>query len=199
MRNIIATLMLSQGTPMIAHGDEIGRTQHGNNNVYCQDSELSWMDWSLVDKNSDQLEFTRKVNALRKNHPVFRRRRFFDGEPIRTGDEVRDIAWLTPAGKEMTHQDWGAEFDKCIAVFLNGEALPEPDARGHRVVDDSFLLCFNAHDHTVDFVMPDDDYAKEWTAELDTTDATGSVKLVVNDGDEVSLPGRALLVFRKTK
>ncbi|MGB8793235.1 MAG: glycogen debranching protein GlgX, partial [Mycobacterium sp.] len=120
MRNIIATLMLSQGTPMIAHGDEIGRTQHGNNNVYCQDSELSWMDWSLVDKNSDQLEFTRKVTALRKSHPVFRRRRFFDGEPIRTGDEVRDIAWLTPAGKEMTHQDWGAEFDKCIAVFLNG-------------------------------------------------------------------------------
>ena len=109
MRNIIATLMLSQGTPMIAHGDEIGRTQHGNNNVYCQDSELSWMDWSLVDKNSDQLEFTRKVTALRKSHPVFRRRRFFDGEPIRTGDEVRDIAWLTPAGEEMTHQDWGAE------------------------------------------------------------------------------------------
>jgi isoamylase len=199
MRNIIATLMLSQGTPMIAHGDEMGRTQHGNNNVYCQDSELSWMDWSLVDKNSDQLEFTRKVTALHKNHPVFRRRRFFDGEPIRSGDEVRDIAWLTPVGKEMTHQDWGAEFDKCIAVFLNGEAIPEPDARGERVVDDSFLLCFNAHDHAVDFVMPDDDYATEWTAELDTTDATGSVKLVVHDGDEVSLPGRALLVFRKTQ
>src|SRR5271156_2561786 len=199
MRNFWATLLVSQGTPMIAHGDELGRTQNGNNNVYCQDSELSWMDWSLVDKNSDLLEFTRKVTALRKAHPVFRRRRFFDGEPIRTGDEVRDIAWLTPAGKEMTHQDWGAEFDKCIAVFLNGEALPEPDARGQRVVDDSFLLCFNAHDHAVDFVMPDDDYAKEWTAELDTTDATGSVTLVVNDGDEVSLPGRALLVFRKTK
>jgi isoamylase len=199
MRNIIATLMLSQGTPMIAHGDEIGRTQHGNNNVYCQDSELSWMDWSLVDKNSDQLEFTRKVTALRKRHPVFRRRRFFDGEPIRTGDEVRDIAWLTPAGKEMTHQDWGAEFDKCIAVFLNGEAIPEPDARGQQVVDDSFLLCFNAHDHAVDFIVPDDDYAKEWTAVLDTTDPTGEVKRVVNDGDEVSLPGRAVLVFRKTR
>ena len=199
MRNIMATLMLSQGTPMIAHGDEIGRTQNGNNNVYCQDSELSWMDWSLVDKNSDQLEFTRKVTALRKKHPVFRRRRFFEGEPIRSGDEARDIAWLTPTGQEMTHQDWGAKFGKSIAVFLNGEALPEPDARGERVVDDSFLLCFNAHDHVVEFVMPHDDYAKEWTAELDTTDATGAVKLVVNDGDEVSLPGRALLVFRKTK
>ncbi|MGA8329804.1 MAG: glycogen debranching protein GlgX [Mycobacterium sp.] len=199
MRNIMATLMLSQGTPMISHGDEIGRTQNGNNNVYCQDSELSWMDWSLVDKNSELLEFTRKVTGLRKAHPVFRRRRFFDGEPIRSGDEVRDIAWLTPAGKEMQHQDWGGEFGKSIAVFLNGDAIPEPDARGERVVDDSFLMCFNAHDHEVDFVIPSDDYAKEWTAVLDTTDAAGAVQLVVNDGDEVSLPGRALLVFRKTQ
>ncbi|HXY66572.1 MAG TPA: glycogen debranching protein GlgX [Mycobacterium sp.] len=199
MRNIIATLMLSQGTPMVAHGDEIGRTQYGNNNVYCQDSELSWMDWSLVDKNGDQLAFTRKVTALRKSHPVFRRRRFFEGRPIRSGDQVRDIAWLTPAGDEMTSEDWDSDFGKCISVFLNGEALPEPDARGERVVDDSFLLCFNAHDHAVDFVMPHDDYAKEWTAELDTTDATGEVKLVVGHGGEVSLPGRALLVFRKTQ
>jgi isoamylase len=199
MRNIMATLMLSQGTPMIAHGDELGRSQNGNNNVYCQDSELSWMDWSLADTNAAHLEFTRTVGALRKSHPVFRRRRFFDGEPIRSGDETRDIAWLTPAGKEMQHQDWGGEFGKSVAVFLNGEAIPEPDARGERVVDDSFLLCFNAHDHEVDFVMPSDDYAKEWTAVLDTTDATGSVKLVVKDGDEVSLPGRALLVFRKTQ
>ncbi len=199
MRNIMATLMVSQGTPMIAHGDEFGRTQQGNNNVYCQDSELSWMDWSLVDKNGDLLEFTRKATALRTNHPVFRRRRFFDGEPIRSGDEVRDIAWLTPAGKEMQHQDWGGEFGKSVAVFLNGEAIPEPNARGERVVDDSFLMCFNAHDHEVDFVIPSDEYASEWTAVLDTTDATGSVSLVVHDGDEVSLPARALLVFRKTK
>ena len=198
MRNIMATLMLSQGTPMIAHGDEIGRTQHGNNNVYCQDSELSWMEWSLVDKNSDLLSFTRKAAALRKNHPVFRRRRFFDGRPIRSADQVRDIAWLTPAGEVMTSEDWDSQFGKSITVFLNGEALPEPNARGERVVDDSFLLCFNAHDHEVDFVIPHDDYAKEWTAELDTTDPTGEVKLVVHDGDEVSLPGRALLVFRKT-
>ncbi|MDT5203194.1 MAG: isoamylase [Mycobacterium sp.] len=198
MRNIMATLMLSQGTPMIAHGDEIGRTQHGNNNVYCQDSELSWMEWSLVDKNSDLLSFTRKAAALRKNHPVFRRRRFFDGRPIRSADQVRDIAWLTPAGEVMTSEDWDSQFGKSITVFLNGEALPEPNARGERVVDDSFLLCFNAHNHEVDFVIPHDDYAKEWTAELDTTDPTGEVKLVVHDGDEVSLPGRALLVFRKT-
>ena len=199
MRNIMATLMLSQGTPMILHGDEIGRSQQGNNNVYCQDSELSWMDWSLVDKNAELLEFGRKVTALRKAHPVFRRRRFFDGEPIRTGDEVRDIAWLTPAGKAMQPQDWGGEFGQSIAVFLNGDAIPEPNSRGERVVDDSFLMCFNAHDHEVDFSIPPDDYATEWTAVLDTTDATGSVELVVQDGDEVSLPARALLVFRKTK
>jgi isoamylase len=199
MRNIMATLMLSQGTPMIAHGDEMGRSQQGNNNVYCQDSELSWMDWSLVDKNSDQLAFTRKVTALRRAHPVFRRRRFFEGRPVRSADQVRDIAWLTPSGDVMTSEDWDSDFGKCISVFLNGDALPEPDARGERVVDDSFLLCFNAHDHAVDFVMPHDDYATEWTAELDTTDPTGEVKLVVNDGDQVSLPGRALLVFRKTQ
>src|ERR1700692_3403636 len=197
--NFLATLLCSAGVPLLAPRDHIGRSQHGNNNLYCQDSELSWMDWSLVDKNSDLLEFARKVTALRKAHPVFRRRRFFDGEPIRTGDEVRDIAWLTPAGKEMQPQDWGGEFGKSIAVFLNGEAIPEPNARGERVVDDSFLMCFNAHSHEVDFIIPPDDYATEWTAVLDTTDATGSIELVVHDGDEVSLPGQALLVFRKTK
>ena len=175
------------------------RSQHGNNNVYCQDSELSWMDWSLIDKNSDLLEFTRKATALRKAHPVFRRRRFFDGEPIRSGDEVRDIAWLNPSSRAMTHEDWGESIHKCVAVFLNGEAITAPNARGERVVDDSFLLCFNAHDHTVDFIVPDDDYAKEWTAVLDTTDPTGEVERVVNYGDEVSLPGRAVLVFRKTR
>ena len=186
MRNIMATLMVSQGTPMISHGDEIGRTQQGNNNVYCQDSEISWMDWSLRDKNADLYEFTRKVTKLRRNHPVFRRRRFFEGEPIRTGDQVRDIAWLTPAGKEMTPEDWGSGLGKCVAVFLNGEAITTPNARGERVVDDSFLLCFNANDKPQDFVTPKRDYAKEWTATLDTADATGSTELVVTAGKKIS-------------
>src|ERR1700753_1269333 len=151
MRNIMPTLMVSQGTPMIAHGDEIGRSQNGNNNVYCQDSELSWMDWSLVDKNADLLTFARKATALRKNHPAFRRRRFFEGEPIRSGDEVRDIAWLTAAGRELTHCAWNQGLDKCVAAFLNGDAITAPDSRGQRVVDDSFLLCFNAHCEDVEF------------------------------------------------
>ncbi|MCV7095443.1 glycogen debranching protein GlgX [Mycobacterium kubicae] len=198
MRNIMGTLMVSQGTPMISHGDEIGRTQLGNNNVYCQDSPVSWMDWSLVEKNADQLAFTRRVTALRKKHPVFRRRRFLKGQPIRSGAEVHDIAWLTPAGKEMTAQDWDNYFGKSITVFLNGEALNERGRRGERVVDDSFLLCFNAHEHEVNFVMPNHDYARQWTVELDTTSPTGAAELVVNDCDEIVLPARSLLVLRKT-
>lgn len=198
MRNIMGTLMVSQGTPMIAHGDELGRSQQGNNNVYCQDSELSWMDWSLADKNADLLAFTRKATQLRKNHPVFRRRRFFEGRPMRRGDEVGDIAWLTPAGQEMTQEDWGSGLDKCVAVFLNGDAIHEPDARGERVVDDSFLLCFNAHEEGVEFVIPDGDYAREWTAELDTTEPNGATERLVKTGEKISLPGRSLLVFRKT-
>lgn len=198
IRNIMATLLISQGTPMIAHGDEVGRTQQGNNNVYCQDSELSWMDWSLIDANADLLTFTRRTTALRTEHPVFRRRRFFEGRPIRSGDEVRDIAWLTPAGHEMTQQDWDSDFGKCVMVFLNGDALPEPDARGRRVVDDSFLLCFNAHHDAVNFVTPNDDYAKEWTAELDTADPTGSTELVMNAGEAISLTPRSMIILRKT-
>ncbi|WP_406815897.1 glycogen debranching protein GlgX [Mycobacterium sp. M23085] len=202
MRNFWATLMLSQGTPMIAHGDEFGRTQNGNNNVYCQDSELSWMDWSLVDKNADLLAFARKVSELRKRHPVFRRSRFFEGEPIRTGDEVRDIAWLNPSSREMTHEDWGESIHKCVAVFLNGEAISAPNARGERVVDDSFLLCFNAGEDPVDFVTPNSDYAKEWTVELDTNEPTGrkeGADQVVTAEEKVSLPSRSLLVLRKTQ
>src|SRR6201999_3250182 len=203
MRNFWATLMVSQGTPMIAHGDEIGRSQNGNNNVYCQDSELSWMDWSLVDKNPDLLAFARKATTLRKNHPVFRRRRFFEGEPIRSGDEVHDIAWLTPGGREMTHEDWDVSFHhRCVAVFLNGDAITAPDARGEQVVDDSFLLCFNAHDQYVEFVTPHDDYAQEWMVELDTNDSTGlndGANLVVAPESTVKVAARSLLILRKTQ
>jgi glycogen operon protein len=198
MRNVLATLTVSQGTPMIAHGDEFGRTQQGNNNVYCQDSELSWMDWSLAEKNAELLAFARKATQLRTDHPVFRRRRFFEGRPMRRGDEVGDIAWLTPTGREMTQEDWDSGFDKCVAVFLNGNAIREPNARGERVVDDSFLLCFNAHEDAVDFVIPDDDYGQEWTAELDTTEPTGTTERVMKAGEKIPLPGRSLLILRKT-
>ncbi|HXA11964.1 MAG TPA: glycogen debranching protein GlgX [Mycobacterium sp.] len=195
MRNFLVTLMVSQGTPMIAHGDEMGRTQQGNNNVYCQDSELSWMDWSLIGRNADLLEFTKKVTTLRRDHPVFRRRRFFDSTPIRTGAQVRDIAWLTPAGQEMTLEDWDSGFGKSITVFLNGNAIPEPDARGFRVVDDSFLLFFNAHDANLDFVVPEGPYGSRWKACIDTADPEGNTDLVVRAGDKIALEARSAIVL----
>jgi isoamylase len=198
MRNILATLMVSQGTPMISHGDEIGRTQRGNNNAYCQDSEIAWMDWSLCETNADLMTFARKATTLRKAHPVFRRRRFFDGRLIRSGDEeIRDIAWLTKAGVPMTPEDWNSGF-KSLAVFLNGEAIPAPNARGERVVDDTFLLCFNAHSKPVDVVAPDDDFAVEWTAELDSATSTGDSDLKVKSGETFQVQGRSILILRKT-
>jgi glycogen operon protein len=198
MRNVLATLMVSQGTPMISHGDEFGRTQRGNNNVYCQDSEIAWMDWSLCETNADLMTFARTVSALRKNHPVFRRRRFFDGKLIRSGDEeIRDIAWLTAGGVPMTPQDWNSGF-QCVAVFLNGEAIPAPDARGERVVDDTFLLCFNAHSDPVEFMAAEGDYAAEWTAEVDSAVPTGSSDLVVKAGETFTVQGRSIIALRKT-
>ena len=197
-RNILATLFLSQGTPMLAHGDEIGRTQQGNNNVYCQDSELSWMDWSLAEENADLLDFTRKAIALRTKHPVFRRRRFFGGKPIRWGDQSLDIAWLTPAGVEMTSADWDSGFGKSLAVFLNGKGLGEKDERGEWVVDDSFFICFNAHYEPIDFHLPPEQYGLEWVGELDTTHPSGDSDLTAVSGDSVTVGGRSVLVLRKT-
>jgi isoamylase len=161
-RNFLTTLLLSQGVPMICHGDELGRTQDGNNNGYCQDNELTWIDWAAAD--TDLLEFTRTVSALRASHPVFRRRRFFNGKPVgrRGQDGLPDIAWFAPDGDEMTDEDWGAGFAKSVAVFLNGQGIPGRDARGQRVLDDSFLLCFNAHYEPLEFVLPPTDFGESW-------------------------------------
>ncbi|MEO6880425.1 MAG: glycogen debranching protein GlgX [Mycobacteriaceae bacterium] len=202
-RNVLATLLLSQGTPMLAHGDELGRTQRGNNNVYCQDSELAWVDWAAAveQPNADLTEFTARVIALRTEHPVFRRRRFFEGRPVSEGEQRRDIAWLTPAGKYMTEADWDSGFGKSITVYLNGEGIPDKDVRGERVVDDSFLLCFNGHHEDLEFTTPDGRYADEWTVVLDTTTATGGGEgeaPVVVAGTSTTVPARSLLVLRKT-
>jgi isoamylase len=172
-RNMLATLLLSQGVPMLLHGDEIGRSQQGNNNGYCQDNELSWIDWSLAERHADLYDFTSAVIELRHNHPVFRRRRFFAGRPIRRGGELRDIAWFTPGGEEMSEQDWESGFGRSIMVFLNGDAIGDLDRRGERVHDDSFLLCFNAHDDDIDMTMPQAGYGTGWTTVIDT--ATGEV------------------------
>ncbi|MGX7824448.1 glycogen debranching protein GlgX [Actinokineospora sp. 24-640] len=198
-RNMIATMMLSQGVPMLLHGDEIGRTQQGNNNAYCQDTELAWMDWSLTKTNADLLDFTSGVIALRHAHPVFRRRRFFAGRPIRRGDELRDIAWFTPSGQEMTDEDWESGFGRCIVTFLNGDGIPDSDQRGERVTDDSFLLCFNAHHEEIEATTPDGEYGAEWEVVLDT--ATGEVSPATGDrypGEgTLILPARSLIVLRR--
>src|SRR4051794_6045964 len=134
-RNFIASMLLSQGVPMLAHGDEFGRTQHGNNNVYCQDNELAWVKWP-EGEDPDQLEFMRMMTRLRAEHPVFRRRRFFHGRPVQgTHDALTDIAWFTPIGEEMSDRDWWAAAAKSVAVFLNGDAISEPDTRGQRIKD----------------------------------------------------------------
>ena len=197
-RNLLATLFLSQGTPMVLHGDELGRTQHGNNNVYCQDNKLSWMDWDKVD--GDLVEFTAGLAALRREHPVFRRRRFFAGRPIRRGDELRDIAWFTPSGEEMTEQDWGVEFGRCLTVFLNGEGIPDLDPRGQRVTDSSFLLCFNAHHEDIEVQLPGNGYGDDWTVVLDTATplVPGTAGPTANGEGTITVIARSLVVLERT-
>jgi glycogen operon protein len=198
-RNFVATLFLSQGVPMICHGDELGRTQNGNNNGYCQDNELTWIDWSKVDV--DLLAFTRRIATLRREHPVFRRRRFFDGRPVRRrggGGGMPDIAWFTPDGDEMTEEDWDSGFGRSIAVFLNGQGIPDHDSRGQRVVDDSFLMCFSAHDQEIDFTVPGTDYAEAWEVIVDTLNASDEdLPTIVPAAGTVSVGPRALVVLRR--
>ncbi|MFE5289645.1 glycogen debranching protein GlgX [Nocardia sp. NPDC056611] len=197
-RNLLATLMLSQGTPMLLHGDEFGRTQHGNNNVYCQDSPLSWMDWTRMDTEAELLEFTRRTIALRAAHPVFRRRRFFDPAPAPDG--LGDIAWFTPGGAAMTDAHWETGFARSLAVFLNGDGIGEPGPRGQRVTDDSFLLCFNAHDEALDFTLPDARHGDTWMVALDCSTPTGEPAGSDPHGASSTLqvPARCLVVLRRT-
>ncbi|AHH99729.1 glycogen debranching protein GlgX [Kutzneria albida] len=197
-RNFIATLFLSQGVPMLAHGDELGRTQRGNNNVYCQDNELSWVDWSEQAQDSALTEFTAAMARLRRQHPVFRRRRFFQGRPLRSGEDLRDIAWFAPSGSEMTAEDWELDFGRCVLVFLNGQAMGEMDARGQWVTDDSFLLCFNAHYEDVEAKIPNGGYGGEWAVVVDT--ATGeAAEEPVAGGSAITIPARSLIVLQRTE
>lgn len=185
IRNFLTTLLLSQGTPMICHGDEMGRTQNGNNNVYCQDSELSWVDWSQATDNKDLIDVTRRLIELRNDHPVFRRRRFLAGGPLGYDVQDGDIAWMTPAGTLMTTADWDHDFGRSLMVHLGGEAIAEPDEQGQKIFDDSFILCFNAHHERIDFTLPKDDAVKAsrdpkdtdpsrlWSVVVDTSLPTG--------------------------
>ncbi len=171
-RNMIATVLLSQGVPMILAGDEIGRTQGGNNNAYCQDNETSWVDWNLDEDRARLLAFTRRMLQLRRDHPVFRRKHFFQDHALQ-GDAESPIAWLKPDGAAMTDQEWNHDFARCLGVYLSGSALDEVDARGQPVRDDNFLLLFNAHHDPIEFTLPD--YAAAGWMVLVDTDRDGGL------------------------
>ena len=196
-RNFIATLFLSQGVPMLLHGDECGRTQQGNNNCYCQDNDLTWLDWANVD--SELVDFTGRVSALRREHPVFRRRRFFNGRPVRrgAGEPLPDIAWFTPEAREMTEEDWEAGFGKSVAVFLNGEGISDRNPRGERVTDDSFMMIFNAHDGSIDFTLPASEYGAKWEVVLDTATPQLAEPSLAAAQSMLTVEARSLAVLRK--
>jgi len=194
-RNFIATLLLSQGVPMLLAGDEIGHTQRGNNNAYCQDNDTSWLDWSLDDARHALLDFTQRLIALRAAHPVFRRRDFFRGSPL-IGADVRDVLWLQPDGTEMTVEAWQHDQTRALAVFLAGDGLTDCDAQGRALRDDSFVLLFNASGDKVAFSLP---LSLRGPAELlvDTSDtrATGSAQAFDTE-QPFPLPGPALALAR---
>ncbi len=195
-RNFLATLFCSQGVPMMLAGDELGRTQDGNNNAYCQDNEVSWVDWDMAQANADLLEFTRLLSGLRRDHPVFRRRRFFRGRPAGDG-HLADIAWLTPSGREMADQDWATPYARAMTVFLNGDALTEPDPHGERVRGDSFLVMLSADRDALEFTVPNQKFGECWAVVLDTATApNGSREL--RPGDRLQLTGASMVVLRRT-
>ncbi|MGH3491608.1 MAG: glycogen debranching protein GlgX [Sciscionella sp.] len=167
-RNLLTTLLVSQGVPMLLHGDELSRTQHGNNNAYCQDTELAWVDWSRLPDNAGLLAFCTALIELRKAHPVLRRRKFFAGRKVDKTDALRDIGWFTAQGRRMRDEDWDSGAGQFLMIFLNGEGIPDLDARGERITDDSFLLVFNAADSDIDVTLPQAEYGTQWTVELDT-------------------------------
>ncbi|WP_369052313.1 glycogen debranching protein GlgX [Kineococcus terrestris] len=203
-RNLMVTLLLSQGVPMILHGDELGRTQQGNNNVYCQDNELAWVDWDLDEPQRELLAFTRRVVELRRTEPVFQRRRFFAGDAGHGGEsDVGDIEWFGSDGTEMTDADWGDASNRCVMVFLNGEAIPEPDRRGERIVGDSFLIMYNPWHESVEFTLPEKAYGDSWLPRLDTADdQVGVVSIFTEEsafspGTTLPVAGRSILVLAR--
>jgi isoamylase len=195
-RNFITTLFTSQGVPMLLGGDELGRTQNGNNNAYCQDNELSWFDWANID--AELMAFTSRVIRFRKEHPVFTRRRWFMGRPLR-GADVSDIGWFKPDGEPMSDQDWQSGFSRSVGVFLNGQAIPTPDGRGEQIIDDSFYLLFNAHYEAIQFRLPTGPWGDRWVKALDTNDPIPDLreKGEIHAGQELSVQAYSVVVLRR--
>jgi isoamylase len=171
-RNLLATLLLSQGVPMMSAGDSVGQTQNGNNNAYCQDNEISWLNWNLQPQDRDLLSFVQRIINLRKRHPTFRRPHFFQGRPIK-GANVKDVLWLNPGGKEMNEEEWRNPGVRCVGMFLAGQGLDETDERGRRLSDENFLLLLNAHHEDVPFTLPETCPSARWSAWMDTSRESG--------------------------
>lgn len=190
-RNLLATLFLSQGVPMLVAGDEISRTQKGNNNAYCQDNEISWLDWANAD--ADMLEFVRRLIELRRSHPVFCRRRWFQGQRIR-GTGVEDIVWFLPDASEMTEEHWNHDFAKSLGVYLNGLGIHWAGPQGESIEDDNFYVIFNAHFEAVPYILPPAKYGKQWKKLLDTSTGFNGQESYA-PGGELMVQGRSVVVL----
>ncbi|MCX4743877.1 glycogen debranching enzyme, partial [Streptomyces antibioticus] len=188
-----------QGIPMIGHGDELGRTQRGNNNAYCQDNPVSWIDWRLTGEQRELTAFCRRLLALRAAHPVLRRRRFFLGETVtHAGQPLPDLVWLLPDAREMRARDWQRSDAHSVGVFLNGDAIAEPDSQGRPVIDDSFLLLFNSYWEPVPFRLPGTSYGERWTVCADTAEPEGGRdETEYKAGAEVTVEARSLIVLSR--
>jgi glycogen operon protein len=195
-RNFLVTLILAQGAPMLLGGDEMGRTQQGNNNAYCQDSPISWFDWSRCDQGL--LDVTRTLIQLRRDNPVLQRRHWLSGRP-ENGSPTPDVAWFHPAGNPMTDQDWGTTWNRAIGVYLNGDGITELTARGERKQSDSVFLCLNAYWDDVGFTLPDADFGKRWDVVVDTGAEAGAAPVSVDAGGSITALGRSAIVLRRPR
>jgi glycogen operon protein len=195
-RNFLTTLFLSQGVPMLLAGDEWARTQDGNNNAYCQDNELSWLAWEHTDEQKELLDFTKKLIQLRRDHPVFRRPKFFQGRRIR-GSEIRDVMWFNPGGNEMSDEEWMSPFVRCIGVLLSGDTIDVLSFEGDPIRDETFLLLINAHHEPIAFVLPGEEHL-EWRLILDTAENHGFLPEPKNfpSGDDLEVVGRGMKVLK---
>jgi glycogen operon protein len=198
-RNFIATLMLSQGVPMMLGGDELDRTQKGNNNAYCQDNEVSWFDWTMTPEKERLLQFFTRMIRIRREHPIFHRRNFFQGRPIR-GSDIKDVIWLTPKGEEMTDAEWREAHARSLAVYLSGQGLSETDEKGRAVTDDTFLVLFNSHDEQVFFRLPEFPRAARWLMLMDTAYEHGLARGGVTPGGGVyTAEARSIVLLQQQK
>jgi glycogen operon protein len=191
MKNFMATLAFSQGVPMISHGDEIARTQRGNNNAYCQDNELTWMDWDLDDRRKELLEFTRRVFEIRQSNPVLRRRHFFRGQAVGEAG-IKDVTWLSPRGTEMTESDWRDGGNRALGMLIDGDATDETDARGRPSKGDTLLLLLNGGDTLLQFCLPRRERRGKWVVLVDSA-ASPTHDAV---GDDVVLAPYTLMLLR---